>query len=81
MKRLNITIDPQTYENARIAAFLTKSNISSIIRSALNEWFNNHHILSKKQLILEKSDINSIKKILEDNEFIEYDKVKEELKL
>ena len=65
MKRLNITIDSQTYENARIAAFITKSNISAIIRNALNEWFQKHKLMSKKELILEKSDIQSIKNILE----------------
>ena len=78
MKRLNVTIDSQTYENARIAAFITKSNISAIIRKALNEWFQKHKLMSKKELILEKSDIKSVKDVLENDEFVSLEDVKKE---
>ena len=81
MKRLNITIDHDTYENARIAAFLTKSNISSIIRKALNDWFKKNKLASKKELILQKAQIKEVKEILENDEFVDISKVKEELGL
>jgi hypothetical protein len=79
MRRLNITIDPETYEHARIAAFLTKRNISAIIRSALQEWFVKHKLISKKELILSKTDIDELKNILEQDDFMELKDAKKEL--
>ena len=81
MKRLNITIDPETYENARVAAFLTHSNISSIIRSALKDWFEKINLRSRKKLVLDKQDIDSLKEVLKEDQFLSLAEVKKELSL
>ncbi len=79
MKRLNITIDQLSYDNARVAAFLQGSNISAIIREALGEWFEKHKLLEKKQLLLGKNDIAKIKKVLQRNEFVALATVKKKM--
>lgn len=79
MKRLNITIDKETYENTRLAAFVSNSNISAIIRTALRDWFIKHKLTANKKLIFNKSDVSEIKDILKSDDFIDLKKVKQEL--
>lgn len=79
MKRLNLTIDENLYEDARKASFITRRSISDILREAIREWFVNHTLGEKGELILSREDEQEIIDIIENDEFVDIETVKEEL--
>jgi len=79
MKRLNLTVDENLYEDARKASFITRRPISEILREAMKEWFVNHSLSEKGELLLSQDDETEILKIIKDEEFEDLDSVKEEL--
>ena len=81
MKRLNLTIDEKLYENARKVSFVTRRSISEILREAMEEWLINHNIGQKGELLLESYDEKEILEIIEKDDFVSIEKVKEELKI
>ncbi len=81
MKRLNLTVDEKLYENTRKVSFVTRRSISDILREAMEEWLINHKIGEKGELLLESDDEKEILEILEKDEFVSIEKVKEELKI
>ncbi|MBL7014546.1 MAG: hypothetical protein ISR83_09020 [Candidatus Marinimicrobia bacterium] len=81
MKRLNLTVDENLYEDARKASFITRRPISEILREAMKEWFVNHSLGEKGELLLSKDDETEIIKIINDDEFEDLESVKEEFGL
>ena len=79
MKRLNITIDNDLYEQARALAFIQRVSISRIIRTSLAQTLNKN----KKELSLILSEKNEKKllKILNGDEFVSSDDAKDQLDL
>ncbi len=81
MKRLNLTVDEKLYEDTRKVSFVTRRSISDILREAMEEWLINHKIGEKGDLLLESDDEKEILEILEKDDFVSIEKVKEELKI
>ena len=81
MKRINLTIEEDLYEQVRKASFLSRKPISAIIRDSLSEWFINHSFSKKGELLLATEDENKILKIIEENDFMLLDTAKSELNI
>ena len=81
MKRINLTIEEDLYEQVRKASFLSRKSISAIIRDSLSEWFINHSFSKKGELLLATEDENEILKIIEENDFMLLDTAKSELNI
>lgn len=80
MKRVNIIIDSDLYDQARAVAFLRRASISEIIRKALREWMEKN-LDKKAEILLSETDEKRLIKILESDEFIPASKVKKLLGL
>lgn len=78
MKRVNVIIESDIYEKARVVAFLRKESISEIFRKAIREWMS-AHIDKKAELLLTESDERKLLKILESDEFVPSDIAKKSL--
>jgi hypothetical protein len=81
MKRLNLTVDENLYEDARKASFITRRPISEILREAMREWFMNHSLGEKGELLLRQDDETEILNILNEDNFEDLSIVKEELEI
>lgn len=79
MKRINLTIDDNLYEQTRRASFITRRSISDLLREAMGEWFINHSFGSKGELLMESSDEKEILDILESDDFVSLEDAKLEL--
>jgi Arc/MetJ-type ribon-helix-helix transcriptional regulator len=80
MKRVNVIIDSDLYDQARAMAFLRRASISEIIRKALREWMEKN-LDKKAEILLSETDEKRLIKILESDEFIPASKVKKLLGL
>jgi Arc/MetJ-type ribon-helix-helix transcriptional regulator len=80
MKRVNVIIDSDLYDQARAMAFLRKASISEIIRNALREWMKKN-LDRKAEILLSETEEKKLLKILETDEFIPASKVKKLLGL
>ncbi len=70
MHRLNLTIDENLYEKARVFGFLEKKSISQIVRESLSEYIMKHSYTNKQvELILEADDEKEILDILANDTF------------
>ena len=70
MHRLNLTIDENLYEKARVFGFLEKKSISQIVRESLSEYIMKHSQTNKQvELILEADDEKEILDILANDTF------------
>lgn len=78
MKRLNITIDNEIYEKARAIAFIKRISISEIIRNSLKDWMKKN-TNKEIEVLLSESNEARLLSILENDEFISSDKVKQKL--
>ena len=78
MKRLNITIDEDTYEKARAFAFVKKISLSRLIRDSLRAT-----IVDKKntEIKLSKEEEKKFLDIIKNDEFISSEEVKKSLGL
>jgi len=80
MKRVNVIIDSDLYDQARAIAFLRRASISEIIRKALREWMEKN-LDRKAEFLLSETEEKKLIKILESDEFIPASKVKKILGL
>ena len=80
MKRVNVILEADLYDKARVVAFVKKKSLSEIVRNALSEWLT-VHIDSETELILSEKDERRLLRILTSEEFIPLDKVKKSLGL
>jgi Arc/MetJ-type ribon-helix-helix transcriptional regulator len=80
MKRVNVIIDSDLYDQARTMAFLRRVSISEIIRKALREWMEKN-LERKAEILLSETEEKKLLKILKTEEFIPAEKVKKLLGL
>jgi hypothetical protein len=69
MKRVNVILEADLYDKARIVAFVKRKSLSAIVRGALSEWLTRNVDAGTELLIAEK-DEKRLLKILESDEFI-----------
>lgn len=79
MRRINLTIDEQLYEQTRRASFITRRSISDLLREAMSEWFVNHSLSKRGELMLVAEEEDEILAILENEDFEELEQVKSDL--
>jgi len=80
MKRVNVILETDLYDKARVVAFVKKKSLSEIVRNALREWLT-VHIDSETELILSEKDERRLLRILTTDEFIPLEQVKKSLGL
>lgn len=82
MHRINLTIDEELYEQARVFSFIEKKSISAIIRESLSDYISKES-LKKEQanLILESKDEKEILEILNNDKFVSNDDFKKKFNL
>ena len=80
MKRVNIILETDLYNKARIVAFVKRKSLSSIVRGALSEWLVRNVDAGTELLIAEK-DEKRLLKILASDEFIPAESAKKTLGL
>jgi Arc/MetJ-type ribon-helix-helix transcriptional regulator len=79
MKRVNVIIDSDLYDQARTMAFLRRASISEIIRKALREWMAKN-LDRKAEILLSETEEKKLLKILESDEFVPASRVKKSYK-
>ena len=80
MKRVNIILESELYDRARIVAFVKRKSLSEIVRNALKQWLA-INMDPKAELLLSETEEHKLLKILESEEFITSDKAKKSLGL
>ncbi|MBE3126570.1 MAG: hypothetical protein IMZ54_09155 [Acidobacteria bacterium] len=80
MKRVNVIIESDLYDKARVVAFVKKKSLSEIVRNALSEWLT-VNVDAETELVLSEKDERRLIRILTTDEFIPSDKAKKSLGL
>ena len=80
MKRVNIILESELYDRARIIAFVKHKSISEIVRNALRQWLA-INVDPKAELLLSEKEEHKLIKILESEDFVASDKAKKSLGL
>lgn len=80
MKRVNIILEADLYDKARVVAFVNKKSLSEIVRDALRTWLSENVDL-KSELVLSARDAKRILRILESDEFVSLSEAKKSLGL
>ncbi len=78
MKRVNVVLEADLYDKARVVAFVKKTSLSKIVRNALSAWLS-ANIDAETELILSERDERRLLKILTSEEFVALDKAKRSL--
>ena len=78
MKRVNVILEADLYDKARVVAFVKKKSLSEIVRNALSEWLTTH-IDAETELVLSEKDERRLLRILTTDEFVPSDKAKKSL--
>jgi metal-responsive CopG/Arc/MetJ family transcriptional regulator len=80
MKRVNVILETDLYEKARVVAFVKKKSLSEIVRNALRDWLSSN-IDAESELVLSEKDERRLLRILTTDEFIPLDEAKKSLGL
>ena len=80
MKRVNVILEADLYDKARVVAFVKKKSLSGIVRDALREWLS-ANIDTKSELLLSEKDARRALRILESDEFVSLKDAKKSLGL
>jgi len=80
MKRVNVILEAELYDKARVVGFIRKKSLSEIVRDALREWLKSN-VDERAELVLTEKDERELLKILAEDEFIPLEQVKKELDL
>jgi len=80
MKRVNVILEADLYDKARVVAFVKKKSLSGIVREALREWLS-ANLDEMSELMLSERDARRILRILETDEFISLKDAKKSLGL
>jgi hypothetical protein len=80
MKRVNVILETDLYEKARVVAFVKKKSLSEIVRNALGDWLSSN-IDAESELVLSEKDERRLLRILTTDEFIPLDEAKKSLGL
>jgi hypothetical protein len=80
MKRVNVILEADLYDKARVVAFVKKRSLSGIVRDALREWLS-ANIDVKAELLLSEKDARRVLRIIETDEFVSLKDAKKSLGL
>jgi Arc/MetJ-type ribon-helix-helix transcriptional regulator len=80
MKRVNVILEAELYDKARVVGFIRKKSLSEIVRDALREWLKSN-VDERAELVLTEKDERELLRILAEDEFIPLEQVKKELDL
>ena len=80
MKRVNIILEADLYDKARIVAFVKRKSLSEIVRGALREWLASN-VDAKTELLLAEKDERKLLRILESDTFVSSERAKKSLGL
>jgi len=80
MKRVNIILEADLYDRARLLAFVRRKSISKIVRDALREWLV-RNADARTEILLAEKDERKFLRILESGDFIPSEKAKKSLGL
>jgi metal-responsive CopG/Arc/MetJ family transcriptional regulator len=78
MKRVNVILEAELYDKARIVGFIRKKSLSEIVRDALREWLKSN-VDERAELVLSEKDERELLRILAEDEFIPLAQAKKEL--
>jgi hypothetical protein len=78
MKRVNVILETELYDKARILGFIRKKSLSEIIRDALRDWLKTN-IDERAELVLSEKEERRLLKILAEEDFVPRDEVKKAL--
>lgn len=80
MKRVNVILEAELYDKARVVGFIRKTSLSEIVRDALREWLKTN-VDEKAELVLSEKEELRLLKILAEDDFVPFDQVKKSLGL
>jgi len=80
MKRVNVILETDLYDKARVIGFIRKKSLSEIVRDALRDWLS-VNVDERTDLILSEKDERRLLKILAEDEFVPLEQVKKSLGL
>lgn len=80
MKRVNVILEAELYDKARVVGFIRKKSLSEIVRDALRDWLT-VNVDERAELVLSEKDERDLLKILSKDEFIPLNQAKKELDL
>lgn len=80
MKRVNVILEAELYDKARVIGFIRKKSLSEIVRDALRDWLD-VNIDERAEIVLSEKDERELLKILAEDEFIPFEQAKKELGL
>lgn len=80
MKRVNVILEAELYDKARVVGFIRKKSLSEIVRDALREWLKSN-VDERAELVLSEKDERELLRILAEDEFIPLEQAKKELDL
>ena len=80
MKRVNVILETELYDKARVVGFIRKKSLSEIVRDALRDWLT-ANVDEKAELVLSAKEERELLKILAEDEFVPFEQAKKELGL
>lgn len=80
MKRVNVILETDLYDKARVVGFIRKKSLSEIVRDALRDWLT-ANVDEKAELVLSAKEERELLKILAEDEFVPFEQAKKELGL
>jgi hypothetical protein len=80
MKRVNVILETDLYDRARVIGFIRKKSLSEIVRDALRDWLMTN-VAEKTELVLSEKEERRLLKILAEDDFVPLDRVKKSLDL
>lgn len=80
MKRVNVILETDLYDKARIIGFIRKKSLSEIVRDALRDWLS-ANVDKRTELILSEKDERRLLQILAEDDFVPLEQVKKSLGL
>jgi metal-responsive CopG/Arc/MetJ family transcriptional regulator len=78
MKRVNVILETDLYDRARVVGFIKKKSLSEIVRDALRDWLSTN-IDERAELVLSEKDERRLLKILSKDDFVPLEQVKKSL--
>lgn len=78
MKRVNVILEADLYDKARVVGFIKKKSLSEIVRDALRDWLSKN-VDERAELVLSEKDESRLLKILTEDEFVPLEQAKKTL--
>jgi metal-responsive CopG/Arc/MetJ family transcriptional regulator len=75
MKRVNVILETELYDKARVIGFIRKKSLSEIVRDALRDWLTTN-LDEKAELVLSAKEERELLKILAEDEFVPLEQTK-----